>query len=191
MSERHDKNAYSWQGGHDDPPNHDFVVDPVKNLGWPAGTWSDSAKFWQRVGEAYYGIDVVLGGKEDSFDIGSGAICNCFGNFTSRSGGRYHLTLKGGSSDNYLKGWTLHNSAKVVDIEVGNWSSGHYGSNKNNVFEEWTKVGYEPITYCYRLGSKPEFVRMNVKHLWWRSIGLTVFWWAKYLWHVILRRPDD
>lgn len=188
---RHDKNAYSWDGGGDDPPHTDFIVDPVKNLGWEPGTWSDSAKFYERTGDGFFRINIILGGNEDSVDIGSKTNDCTFGEFTCRSGGMYHLTLKGGSSDNCLKHWVLMNSGGVVDIEIGNWSSSDYTSNKRNRFYGWIKEGGEPITYCYRLGSKPEISGMNVKHLWWRSIGLTFYWWAKYLWHVILKRPDE
>lgn len=46
------------------------------------------------------------------------------------------------------------------------------------------------MTYCYRWGCRPQIINTDAKHLWWRSIGLTIFWYAKYLWHVILKRPD-
>ena len=49
----------------------------------------------------------------------------------------------------------------------------------------------KPVTYCYRWGCKPLFIDTPAKHLWWRSIGLTVYWWAKYIAHRILRIPDN
>lgn len=188
MSTRYDRNYRSWdspaQGG-----AANITLDPVAD-GWVPGTWSDTAKFYKRICCGFMNFNLVLGGTEDCVDVSPECINNRFAYFTCHSGGQYVLTLKGGSCDNLFSGWTVHAHGKTVDIEIGNWSSSNYERSTGNQFANWTATDGKPITYCYRLGCKPYFRNMDVKHLWWRSIGLTIYWWAKYLWHVILKRPD-
>lgn len=185
-----DKNFMSWDGGGDDPPHHDVVVD-MPSAGIDPMTRADAAKFHKRVSEVFWNITITVGGNEDAVDANNGCNDNTFQDFhIIKPGATRVLTLKGGSSRNTFLHWTVWQHAKVVDIEVGDWSSYNISRSRENVFVGWKSMEGRPFTYAYRLGCKPLFRDMQVKHLWWRSIGLTVYWWAKYVWHVVLRRPD-
>lgn len=184
-----DKNFMSWDGGGDDPPDHDVIVNPI-GAGWLRGSWQDSAKFHKRQHWGFARITVVDGGTEDAVDVNNGCNDNAFDFFVASAGDTRVLTLKGGSSRNVFRYWLVKRHAPVVDIEVGDWSSYNVSRSRDNIFERWVSSQGKPFTYAYRLGCKPKFVDMRVKHLWWRSIGLTVYWWAKYVWHIVLRAPD-
>lgn len=189
MSTRHDRNYRSWdsEDQHDD---RDVTLWPTQDPAWPRGSWQDTAKFHRRSGRKFENFRIVDGGEEDAVDISPACVDNEFRFFRVASGGSYVLTLKGGSSRNILSDWTIDLPGQVVDIEIGNWSSSNFDACKGNTFLYWKRADNLPITYCYRLGCRPTFWGMPVKHLWWRSVGLTAYWWAKYLWHVVLGRPD-
>jgi hypothetical protein len=82
-----------------------------------------------------------------------------------------------------------HGSA--VDFEIGNWHSLNFSTSVGTSLVNLRAEDGKPVTYCYRWGCKPNIIGGNMKHLWWRSIGLTVYWWAKYVWHRVLKRPDN
>ena len=180
-----DKNFMSWDGGGDDPPNTDVLVDPI-GAGWKRGSWQDSAKFHKRVGETYQRIRVVDGGTEDAVDANNGCNDNVFSNFSVAAGDVRVLTLKGGSSNNSFSDWRVRTHGPTVDIEIGDWST----YNRSRVFSRWVADDGGAITYAYRFGCKPTFYNMHVKHFWWRSIGLTVYFWGKALWVDVLKQKD-
>jgi hypothetical protein len=166
----------------------DVVLDPLGD-GWIIGSWDDTCKFHKRVDSEFSNFTILTGGVEDAVDIGTGCVGNVFSNFTV-SGGRYVLTLKSGSCDNRLVNWYVTKHGDKVDVELGNWSTTNPVRDRNNVFVNWESEDGEPITYAYRLGSKPIWINTNTKHLWWRSIGITVYWCFKYVKHRILKIKD-
>lgn len=189
-STRHDRNFYSFDS--DDQRDASWeIFDPQPPL-WEIGSWQDTVKFYKRNTRLFNDLTIVRGGTEDAVDM-TGSSDNTLKRFhIKQAGDQYVLTLKGGSYNNRFIDWVIGIPPKTVDIEIGNWSSSSQEPSPNNVFEGWERIDGKPITYCYRLfGCKPTFRTMKVKHKWWRSIGLTVYWWSKYLWHIVLRRPDD
>jgi hypothetical protein len=185
-----DKNYMSWDGGGDDPPNTDVIVDPIA-AGWAKGSWQDSAKFHKRQGMIFKRIIVVDGGTEDAVDANNGCNDNAFIDFTVSAGDVRVLTLKGGSSRNYFSHWVVIRHGPVVDIEIGDWSSFNLSRSRDNHFHNWQADDNGPITYAYRVGCAPIFTSTYTKHLWWRSIGLTFYWWFKYVKHVIFKMHDN
>ena len=143
--------------------------------------WTDTLKFSKVRHCRFNKFHVVLGGEEDAVDINNKSIGNVFEDFKVNGDGRYCLTLKGGSSGNVFKNWLIEEHANAVDIEIGNWSDQSTEDNKDNVFYNVQSYDGKPVTYCYRWGSKPVFHVSNVKHLWWRSAAITLYWWGKYL----------
>ena len=191
-STRHDKNYRSWDNAEDqsdDPPRRDVVLDPASE-GWAAGSWQDTAKFYRQVDRLFENIEIVTGGTEDAMDVSTSCTDNDFWCFTVAAGDLYILTLKGGCHGNTFAEFTVTRSAPVVDIEIGNWSSSDFTRSTGNEFIQWKHVDDKPITYCYRWGCKPKFFDTKTKHLWWRSIGLSFYWWGKFIWHRKLNRPD-
>lgn len=133
----------------------------------------------------------VVGGKEDCIDVGRESCGNTFIGHKLTSSGQYVFTIKGGSHYNSFHDIAIVKGGKDVDVEIGNWSTFNFDFATNNAFFRISRQDGKPVTYCYRLGCRPTFIESNVKHLWWRSIGLTAYWWAKYVWHVVLKRKDN
>mgnify|MGYP003624474271 CR=1 FL=1 len=186
MSTRHDKNYRSFTGQYENLEN--VTLDPL-GAGWVEGSWQDTCKFWKCDGCFYEGFYIHDAGTEDAVDVGTDCINNVFMGFTV-NGGKQVLTLKSESNDNMLVDWIIERPGSVVDIEIGSWGSQNTGPSKGNFFHNWKRRDFKPITYAYRWGCRPKFVDMDVKHLWWRSVGITLFVMGKYFWHKVLKRPD-
>ena len=132
----------------------------------------------------------VTGAREDVLDLGRESSFNTFDSFRVRPTGKYCVTCKGGSHYNNFRHWTLCGHGSVVDFEFGNWHSLNFEYSTGNFIYRCATDDGSPITYCYRWGCKPLIIDSLARHLWWRSVGITVYWWAKYVAHRILRIPD-
>lgn len=152
--------------------------------------YNDTMKVWKCVGTRFVDFYVV-GSREDVLDVGRESIANLFQNFRVKPTGQYVLTCKGGSHVNMFTDWVLEGHGTDVDFEFGNWHSLNFEVSYDNVLQNITTTDGSPITYCYRWGCKPTIVNTKARHLWWRSIGLTVYWWGKYIAHRILHIPDN
>ena len=153
----------------------DVRIDP------PVGeAWADAAKFSDCKRQAFSRFFVARGGFEDAVDIGSG-VENClFHRFDVASGGRYVLTLKSGAKNNVLSKWRIRRPGLKVDVEFGNWSDANQDASTGNVLSDWVRADGKPVTYAYRFGGgKPIWRNTKTRHLWWRSIGITIYWWVK------------
>jgi hypothetical protein len=182
MSTQKDKNYKSYDGQQEDVSN--VVLDPIA-AGWQKGSWQDTAKFWEREWRTFENFEIVNGGTEDALDVSSRNNNNLFLNFKVAAGDKYVLTLKGSSSNNIFKEFIITKPGKWVEIQIGNWSDDdleHKGwaRSKNNAFLDWKRTDGKPIRYAYRFGCKP-LIGNGFKHLWWMSIGLTIYWCAKRL----------
>ncbi len=146
---------------------------------WLPGSWSDTAHFSGCFRQRFTNFK-IFGGVEDCVDLNNGCNGLTLENFALTSGGKYCITLKGGSNDNLFTGLYIKKHGKEVDIEIGNWSDQSHNFSKRNSFWNVHAEDKKPVTYCYRYGCKPSFILSDVKHLWWRSIGITIYWWVKY-----------
>lgn len=180
-----DKNYKSYDGAQENVS--DVVLDPLAD-GWAPGSWDDTAKFNRRQSCVFEDFVIVTGGREDGVDISCRNVDNRFRFFEVAGGDKYVLTLKGKSRFNEFYDWKITKPGKWVDIQIGNWHdddanwpiNGSYSDN--NTFMLCSRADGEPIRYAYRWGCKPTWVESYVKHLWWMSIGMTIYWVAKYLW---------
>lgn len=186
MSTRHDRNYRSFTGQFIDLSN--VHLDPL-GAGWLKGSWQDTCKFWQCDVCTYWDFLIYDAGEEDAVDVGTNCTDNVFNRFTV-NGGKQVITLKSESHHNTFNDWTIERPGSIVDIEIGNWGSQNTGPSKGNKFNRWRRKDRKPITYAYRWGCRPKFVGMDVKHLWWRSIGITLYVMGKYVWHKWLKQPD-
>ncbi len=152
--------------------------------------WNDTMKVWQCNQCTFDRFD-VLGSREDCLDVGQASSENLFNEFVVEPTGQYVVTCKGGSNFNRFLNWTLRAHGRDVDFEFGNWHSLNFQRSEGNSIEGCRAADGRPITYCYRWGCRPIIVDTKTKHLWWRSIGLTVYWWWKYFFHRIFNRPDN
>lgn len=152
--------------------------------------WNDTMKVW-RCHDCKFIKFEVRGCREDCIDVGQDSSGNWFDRCKLSSRGQYIATIKGGSHRNIFFDCLIVEHGRDVDFEFGNWHSYNFENSTGNIIDSCGTMDGSPITYCYRFGCKPVVRNTHVKHLWWRSVGLTVYWWAKYLWHVILKRPDN
>jgi len=197
MSVRTDRNFKSYDGVQENVS--DVTLDPVAQ-GWGVFVdgkfvkpdWSDTCKFWKRNKLKFENFVIIRGGLEDVVDINNDCVGNTFSKFViMQAGDTYVLTLKGDTSNNTLEDWLIYGKGgKTVDIEIGNWSSYNFGRCTGNKFINWRREDGEPIRYAYRIGCKPTFVRTNTKHIWWLSIGLTFYWWFKFVKHRVFKIAD-
>ncbi len=156
-----------------------LVLNPSAD-GWSPGSWSDTVHFSGCEHQQFLEF-IVFGGKEDCLDFNNHCEGLLVKNMTLDSGGMYCITLKGGSCDNAFEDILVMSHGDKVDIEIGNWSDQSIGLSKRNEFGNVQSRDGKPVTYAYRLGCKPKFTNSNVHHLFWRSVGITLYYWGKYL----------
>lgn len=186
MSTRHDYNFVSLDG--DQVDISDQVYDPI-GQGWERGRWQDTLKLHRRRGRQYRNIKILDGGTEDTVDM-TLSVGNILDRFSVAAGDKYVLTLKGQSNGNLFSNWAIVRPARVCDVQIGDWYSYGTGPSEDNVFRRWYRTDGKPVTYAYRWGCRPKWEHTKTRHLWWRSVGLTVHYAAKYVWHIWLKQPD-
>ena len=182
-----DKNYRSWDGGGDDPPVCDVVLDPLNDpeVGpsgervWEQGTWNDTAKFHRQEGKTFSNFQIVTAGTEDGVDINQNCNDNTFRGFVVAVG-KQGLTLKGGCCNNYLDDWLFTGRGKFVEIETDNWSSRSFARSTGNIFNRIRCLDGRPVRYAGRIGSLPTFTNSDVRHVLWLSLGITIYYWSKY-----------
>ncbi len=182
-----DKNYKSYDGPQEDVRN--VVLDPT-GAGWAPGSWQDTCKFNRRRGLAFEEFTIINGGTEDGIDASCRNVGNVFHKFVVSAGDKYVMTLKGSSCDNTFMDWKITQPGKWVDIQIGNWHDDDpksidenfspWANSSGNEFVNIRRMDGKPVRYAYRFGCKPAFSASNAKHLWWMSIGLSVYWLAKY-----------
>lgn len=158
------------------------TLDPTLH-GWDK--WSDTMKTYKCRNSTFHD-GVIHGGQEDVLDIGTNTY-GCIFNDIHAEGmdSMYLVTLKSHSEFNSFNRWVVHSHAKRCDIQHGNWSDSDRRGNRENFYSGWVSKQNKPFTYSYRLfsDSKPVFdTNMKVKHLWWLSLGVTIYFWGKWLW---------
>lgn len=188
MSTQKDRNFISFDGEQIGVSGQ--RLDPIK-AGWAPRSWQDTCKFWHRKNLKFTDFVIVDGGSEDGVDMSSRNNGNTFDKFTVAAGDRYVLTLKGSSCDNVLSRWIITRPGKWVDVQIGNWSDddplainegiSKWACSTGNKFTQWSRTDKGPVRYAYRWGCRPVWTDTKVKHLWWMSIGLTLYWYAKYM----------
>jgi len=168
-----DKNFLSFSGhfGY----VRDLVVDPDTTL-----PWADALKFSNVHDSTFDNIRVLHAGSEDGVDMNNFTCRNVLKQFTVPCG-RQALTLKGGSCDNVLVDWLIVGRGKYVELEFGNWSDQSHGLSTGNVIRRVRCDDGKPVRYAGRFGCLPKFEESQVKHVWWMSVGITVYYWTKYI----------
>jgi len=187
ISKQTDRNFKSYDGPQEDVREQN--LDPIA-AGWAPKSWQDTCKFWHREGRTFTDFIIKEGGTEDGVDMSSRNVNNTFDTFVVAAGDRYVLTLKGSSSYNALSKWAITKPGKWVDVQIGNWSDddplsiqegfSKWACSKGNQFDMWARTDGKPVRYAYRWGCKPLWYNSKVTHLWWMSLGLTLYWWGKY-----------
>lgn len=181
-----DKNFLSFE----DQRGQIFARTPDTTVVPPSPDYNDTVKVF-RCNECTFDTFHVVGGTEDVLDVGRESSGNYFRDWVVQPRGQYVATIKGGSHDNVFYRWTIHGHGTDVDFEFGNWHSLNFERSTGNSIWLCATGDGSPVTYAYRWGCKPRIIDTHARHIWWRSIGLTVYWWAKYFAHRVLRLPDN
>jgi len=188
-STRHDRNFKSYDS-EEQRDESNVVLEPLSDPEFPLGSWQDTAKFFRRRGCTFHNFIIAGGGTEDAVDISSEDHDNVFSNFTVTCGRERALTLKGGSCKNLLRFWVIHGRGRIVEEEFGVWSSSSQQACTGNVCDEHYCADGGSVRYAYVWGSRPQYLNTRTTHVWWWSVCLTLHFWAKYVWHIWLGRPD-
>lgn len=152
--------------------------------------WADTVKVWKCFG-CYFQDFTVVGGKEDVADLSPETSACVFKNWAAASSGNFVFTIKGGSKHNLFQNIHITRGGSEVDIDIGNWSSRNFDPSPGNRFVNVWRSDGKPVTVRYRFfGCRPILEAGDYKILWFQCLGLTAYWWAKYVWHIILKRPD-
>jgi len=180
-----DKNFYSFE------EIRDGVIGPMTLIPTHPLDYADTAKFWKCDNSIFHDF-MVVGGREDVADIGQNTNECIFRNWLAKSNGKYVFTIKGDSDHNTFENIEISRGGGVVDVDINNWHSFDFGSSRHLTFINVWRHDGKPVTFRYRFfAGKPVFKNTKYKILWFQSLGLTIFWWAKYFWHVVLKRPDN
>jgi len=206
-----DRNYFSYDGAQVDDSNRVFdpLGDDYKKWGikQPDGSyavnWDDTLKFHRRVRCVFTDMTIVQAGLEDGVDINQDCDGNTFKRFYVTCG-KQGLTFKGGCRNNLLEDWVFmvkgessytvvnddgtttvykvpFHEGKYVEAEFGNWSSRSMSRCTGNVAQRWTRNDGNPVRYAGRFGCIPKFDGGNVKHVIWLSVGITAYYWGKWV----------
>ena len=152
-----------------------LVVDPT-----PGVEWSDALKFSNVTDSTFDNVRITRAGKEDGIDMNNYSSRNILRRWIVPCG-KQALTLKGGSRDNLLIDWVIVGRGKHVELEFGNWSDQSEGLSTGNIVQRVRCDDGGPVRYAGRFGCLPKFEESQVKHVWWMSVGITLYFWTKYL----------
>ena len=152
-----------------------LVVDPT-----PGVEWSDALKFSNVTDSTFDNVRITRAGNEDGIDINNFSSGNRLKRFVVPCG-KQALTLKGGSCNNELDDWLIVGRGKHVELEFGNWSDQSLGTSNGNVIRNIRCDDGKPVRYAGRFGCLPRFVDSKVRHAWWLSVGITLYYWIKYI----------
>jgi hypothetical protein len=125
----------------------------------------------------------ALQGREAAMDVNNCAasetklvVDGVFGHFTRESSqGRAVIVVKGGSTVE-VRG-VVRSRGRLADVIVGDWSDENYDESHARL--ELIHEDGGPVRVAYGRATKP-VMSSNCKVLFWLSIGLKLYWWAKY-----------
>jgi hypothetical protein len=122
------------------------------------------------------------GNREDGVDIMRLCRDVIIEDCSIRAGGKYAVTIKGGSSKIWLTDVIIVGSrgSEGVDIDIGNYN--HVVPNAKTgkvVLENVTREDGQPVRVRVGFAEKPLVIGGNVKILFWQSLALKAYVWFK------------
>lgn len=139
--------------------------------------YSDILKFSNRQGFSLTDVQVAHG-DEDCVDINNHCSnITLQGRFGVKGLGSQCFTIKGGSENIFVSG-VIQTPGTSTDVEIGNWSDQSYNKS-SNIHIDLRRADGKPVRV--RIG-RAENVHLgaNCKKDILGSIGLTIYWWAKW-----------
>lgn len=161
-------------------PSHLFIPLPSGYSDSPTG-YDASLKVSDNTSNLTITGAWVCQGYEDSLNLNDHASSNHLAGDWSTTGapGLRVITVKGGSSSNVIAG-VIHQHGTSEDVKVGDWSDQSYDTSSINDLSGLSMSDSSPITIV--LGrAAGTILPPKAKVLFWKSLGLKAYWWAKWL----------
>jgi hypothetical protein len=156
---------------------HDERIDPAV-LGLDPQDYADTLKF----SHARHGSAarlVVVGGRENAVDFNRGCAQVRLEDCLLVGGGQCAVVIKGGSSDITLARVALAEVRGDYEIELGGWSDQSTAPTVRVTLQEVTRRDGRPVRVVVGRAERPTVSGCRVEILFWRSVALKAYWWAK------------
>lgn len=89
------------------------------------------------------------------------------------------VTIKGGSCDTQLVRLIVTRPGRYCDIEIGNWSDQSWKSCDGTIIEDCLRSDGQPVRVAWGRGARPKITGGHVKIVWWWTIALHAYVYAK------------
>lgn len=133
----------------------------------------------------------VRGGKENAIDMNRECAAIRVEDAMLFGGDQCAVVIKGGSQDITLSRVTiaLVEPASACDIELGGWSDQSTAMTRRVTLNEVRRLDGCPVRIVLGHAERPLILGGNCRILFWRSVGMKVFWLARWLQTKIQKRP--
>lgn len=176
------KDSAVWYAG---TPDEQPAADPYNGMKLNPGDpkqWDAILKFSNRHNTSLADLEVAQG-KENALDINnlsSGLrLSGEWGKWGDE--GEQVITVKGGSSNIVITGH-IHSTGKRADIVLGLWSDQSDKPSHHLDLASLFHADGRPITAILcRVDRSTVKLPFNSKILFWKSLGATIEWWAKWV----------
>ena len=129
------------------------------------------------------GIDssYIIGGTENAIDMNRECRWITVRDTTLVGGDHCAVVIKGGCEFVTLQGVLIRPGGGAYEIELGGWSDQSRKKTRQVHLLHVMRTDGKPVRVVVGNAEKPSVVGWNVKILFWRSLGLKLFVWAKGL----------
>lgn len=122
----------------------------------------------------------VQGGSENAVDMNRRCGAVRIEDSTFAGGGQCAVVVKGGSTDIALARVTIVEPKGAYDIELGGWSDQSDELTRRISLADVRRGDGQPVRVVVGRSERPTIVGGNCRVLFWRSLALKLFWWARY-----------
>jgi hypothetical protein len=160
---------------------YDLRLDPTDE-GHGADEFDDTLKF----SNAQYCVALRLwirGGSENAVDMNRDCKGIRIQDSTLISGAQCAIVIKGGARDIELSHVCIvpRNRETPCDIELGGWSDQSDAPTRRVTLHEVSRIDGMPVRVAVGHAERPTIIRGRVRVLFWRSLGLKVFVYTRFL----------
>ncbi len=173
--------TYQWYAGTDQAKPAEYAPAPFVLLPDSPQSWDAIAKVCDGTHGVHLNEVRIAQGRENSVDLNvSVRDMSIVGDFGAGGGvGDQVLTVKGGCSRIVLHG-VCHSSGRNADVVIGAWSDQCFDPSTDLDFRYLSHADGRPLTFILSRCSRVKLPE-GAKVLRWRSIGYSLYWWAKWL----------
>lgn len=145
-----------------------------------ASQYDDTLKF-SKATDCSFRNGYIIGGRENAVDMNRECRFITVQDSTLRSGDHCAIVVKGGCENILLSRLLITPSGGAYDIELGGWSDQSRARTRWVTLEGVMRTDGKPVRVVCGNADKPFVFGGDVKVLFWWSLGLKLFVWAKGL----------